>query len=187
MIRLTGFCLLILSLFALAACDNAQESASPSVHTSTAQNGDSTYTLLEGKLTFTLPAVMQDQSQSLNPPSTTKFIYSDATGMQSLIVLIDPPVNLSPADQAQGLVQFYQKKVPDMKVLLDKSITIDKTEMHRLDLFDDNPNRKVKVLSVFVLGNIDNQVVTFQLSMPANDMAQAQKQVQQIIDSIKLN
>lgn len=49
--------------------------------------------LLDGKLSFTLPAGMADQSGKLGTQANNMHVYSDATGQKAVIVIVGDSTN----------------------------------------------------------------------------------------------
>lgn len=77
LVKYVGIGLLVMGL---AACDNS-DSKAPTVGAAAESNASGqAISLLDGKLSFTLPAGMADQSGKLGTRANNMHVYSDATG-----------------------------------------------------------------------------------------------------------
>lgn len=90
LVKYVGIGLLVMGL---AACDNNDTNA-PAAGTSTESNATGQpVSLLDGKLTFSLPADMTDQSGKLGTQANNMHVYSDATGQKAVIVIVGDNTN----------------------------------------------------------------------------------------------
>lgn len=90
LVKYVGIGLLVMGL---AACDNNDTNA-PAEGTSTESNATGQpVSLLDGKLTFSLPADMTDQSGKLGTQANNMHVYSDATGQKAVIVIVGDNTN----------------------------------------------------------------------------------------------
>ena len=81
LVKYVGIGLLVMGL---AACDNS-DSKAPTVGAAAESNASGqAISLLDGKLSFTLPAGMADQSGKLGTQANNMHVYSDATGQKAI-------------------------------------------------------------------------------------------------------
>lgn len=90
--KLMGIGLLVLGL---AACDSAtKDTNAPAGSAAASVPTGQQVSLLDGKLTFTLPNGLADQSDKLTNQPTNVHIYADSTNQRAVIVIV--------ADKAAG-------------------------------------------------------------------------------------
>ena len=89
LVKYVGIGLLVMGL---AACDNS-DSKAPTVGAAAEQCQRRAISLLDGKLSFTLPAGMADQSGKLGTRANNMHVYSDATGQKAVIVIVGDSTN----------------------------------------------------------------------------------------------
>lgn len=86
LVKYVGIGLLVMGL---AACDNSDTKA-PAEGTAAESNATGLpVSLLDGKLSFSLPADMTDQSGKLGTQANNMHVYSDATGQKAVIVIVE--------------------------------------------------------------------------------------------------
>jgi hypothetical protein len=85
LVKYVGIGLLVVGL---AACDNS-DTKTPAQGASAESNATGQpVSLLDGKLSFSLPADMTDQSGKLGTQANNMHVYSDATGQKAVIVIV---------------------------------------------------------------------------------------------------
>ena len=73
--------------------------------------------LLDGKLSFTLPAGMADQSGKLGTQANNMHVYSDATGQKAVIVIVGDSTNEDLAVLAKRLEDQQRSRDPQLQVV----------------------------------------------------------------------
>jgi hypothetical protein len=84
LVKYVGIGLLVVGL---AACDNSDTKTPARARPRNNATGQPV-SLLDGKLSFSLPADMTDQSGKLGTQANNMHVYSDATGQKAVIVIV---------------------------------------------------------------------------------------------------
>ncbi|MFQ1035648.1 DcrB family lipoprotein [Citrobacter koseri] len=179
LVKYVGIGLLVMGL---AACDNNDTNA-PAEGTSTESNATGQpVSLLDGKLTFSLPADMTDQSGKLGTQANNMHVYSDATGQKAVIVIVGDNTNEDLAVLAKRLEDQQRSRDPQLQVVTNKSIEL---KGHTLQQLDSIISAKGQTAySSVLLGKVDNQLLTLQITLPADDQQKAQTAAENIINTL---
>jgi hypothetical protein len=181
LVKYVGICLLVMGL---AACDNS-DSKAPATGT-TAENDASgqAVNLLDGKLSFSLPAGMTDQSGKLGTQANNMHVYSDITGQKAMIIIVGDSTNEDLSVLAQRLEEQQRSRDPQLQVVTNKSIEI---KGHKLQQLDSIISAKGQTAwSSVLFSNVDNKLVTLQITLPADNQQQAQTAAENIINTINI-
>lgn len=183
LLKYAGISLLVVGL---AACDGKSDkpAADSGVQTSEAAKTGQTVSLMDGKLSFTLPADVTDKTGKLGTQSNNMHVYANESGQLAVIVIEGDENSDSLADLAKRMEEQQRLRLPDLKVLADKEITVNGQQMHQLDTLTSVNNQPV--LSSLVLGRADGKLITLQISQPGDKPEAAQAQAQTIIDSLRV-
>ncbi len=118
LVKYVGIGLLVMGL---AACDNS-DSKAPTVGAAAESNATGqAVSLLDGKLSFTLPAGMADQSGKLGTQANNMHVYSDATGQKAVIVIVGDSTNEDLAVLAKRLEDQQRSRDPQLQVVSNKT------------------------------------------------------------------
>ncbi|WOI98819.1 DcrB family lipoprotein [Citrobacter koseri] len=179
LVKYVGIGLLVMGL---AACDNNDTNA-PAEGTSTESNATGQpVSLLDGKLTFSLPADMTDQSGKLGTQANNMHVYSDATGQKAVIVIVGNNTNEDLAVLAKRLEDQQRSRDPQLQVVTNKAIEL---KGHTLQQLDSIISAKGQTAySSVLLGKVDNQLLTLQITLPADDQQKAQTAAENIINTL---
>ncbi|SQI34565.1 Domain of uncharacterised function (DUF1795) [Leminorella richardii] len=185
LIKTMGLCLFAVSL---TACDGNKDTP-----TAPAENGSSAAQpgasggqtqVLGGKVSFTVPDGLQDQSGKSPSQTTNMAIFADNAAQKMLIVISSS----MPADSLDNLITRMeaQQKMRDSELTLLKKAPIEVSgqTLQRLDTLvriDGNKN-----YSSTLLGQVGEQLLTIQLTYPAEQQADAEKAVEAFITSLKI-
>lgn len=90
LVKYVGIGLLVMGL---AACDNSDTKAPAEGAAAESSATGQPVSLLDGKLSFSLPADMTDQSGKLGTRANNMHVYSDATGQKAVIVIVGDNTN----------------------------------------------------------------------------------------------
>ena len=155
LVKYVGIGLLVMGL---AACDNNDTNA-PAEGTSTESNATGQpVSLLDGKLTFSLPADMTDQSGKLGTQANNMHVYSDATGQKAVIVIVGDNTNEDLAVLAKRLEDQQRSRDPQLQVVTNKAIEL---KGHTLQQLDSIISAKGQIAySSVLLGKVNNQLLT---------------------------
>ncbi|MBB1202094.1 DUF1795 domain-containing protein [Enterobacteriaceae bacterium 89] len=181
MVKYAGIGLLVMGL---AACDNS-DSKAPAQGASAAQSSAQPVSLLDGKLSFSLPADMTDQSGKLGTQANNMHVYSDATGQKAVIVIAGDSTSEDLGVLAQRLEEQQRARDPQLQVVTNKSIEL---KGHTLQQLDSIISAKGQTAySSVLLGKVDNKLLTLQITLPAEDQQKAQSEAESIINTIVIN
>lgn len=182
LVKYVGIGLLVVGL---AACDNSDTQTSAQAASAESSANGQPISLLEGKLTFSLPADMTDQSGKLGTQANNMHVYSDASGQKAMIVIVGDNTNEELSVLAKRLEDQQRSRDPQLQVVTNKSIEI---KGHTLQQLDSIISAKGQTAySSVVLGKIDNQLLTLQVTLPADNQQEAQTTAENIINTIAFN
>ncbi|MCT4704961.1 DcrB family lipoprotein [Enterobacteriaceae bacterium H11S18] len=181
LVKYVGIGLLVLGL---AACDN-NDSKTPAEGAAAESNASGQpISLLEGKLSFALPADMTDQSGKLGTQTNNMHVYSDATGQKAVIVIMG---DSSPDDLAaltKRLEDQQRGRDPQLQVVTNKSIEVKGHTLQQLDTVISAKGQTA--YSSVILGKVDEKLLTMQITLPADDQQKAQSAAENIINTITI-
>ena len=182
LVKYVGIGLLVAGL---AACDNSDTKSAAQAAPAESSASGQPISLLEGKLTFSLPADMTDQSGKLGTQANNMHVYSDASGQKAMIVIVGDNTSEDLSVLAKRLEDQQRSRDPQLQVVTNKSIEI---KGHTLQQLDSIISAKGQTAySSVVLGKIDNQLLTLQVTLPADNQQEAQTTAENIINTIAIN
>lgn len=182
MVKYVGIGLLVMGL---AACDNSDSKAPAQGASAESSTAAQPISLLDGKLSFSLPAGMTDQSGKLGTQANNMHVYSDATGQKAVIVIVGDNTTEDLGVLAQRLEEQQRSRDPQLQVVTNKSIDL---KGHTLQQLDSVISAKGQTAySSVVLGKVDNQLLTLQITLPADDQQKAQSEAESIINTLVIN
>lgn len=179
LVKYVGISLLVVGL---AACDN-NDSKTP-VNSAAAESNASgqPVTLLDGKLSFSLPADMTDQSGKLGTQSNNMHVYSDASGQKAVIVIVGDNTQEELATLTKRLEDQQRSRDPQLQVVTNKEIEIKGQTLQQLDSIISAKGQTA--WSTVVLGKVDGKLLTLQITLPADNQQQAQSAAENIINTL---
>lgn len=182
--KMMGMAVLIAGL---AACDGkttdapAADKGAPAASATAATVPVS---LLEGKVTFSLPQGMSDQSGKLGTQANNMHVYADSTGQKAVIVILGDNT-IESLDVLAGRLQDQQKaRDTNLQVVTNKSIQVNGQTLQQLDTVITSAGQKA--YSSIVLGKVDSHLLTLQITLPADNQQQAQTDAETIINTLKI-
>ena len=182
--KMMGMAVLIAGL---AACDGkttdapAADKGAPAASATAATVPVS---LLDGKVTFSLPQGMSDQSGKLGTQANNMHVYADSTGQKAVIVILGDNTTES-LDVLAGRLQDQQKaRDTNLQVVTNKSIQVNGQTLQQLDTVITSAGQKA--YSSIVLGKVDSHLLTMQITLPADNQQQAQTDAETIINTLKI-
>lgn len=179
LVKYVGIGLLVMGL---AACDNKDSNAPASAGASQSEASGQPISLLDGKLSFSLPADMTDQSGKVGTQANNMHVYSDATGQKAVIVIVGEKSQESLEVLAKRLEDQQRARDPQLQVVTNKAIEVKSQKLQQLDTVISAKGQTA--YSSVVLGNVDNQLLTLQITLPADNQQQAQSTAENIINTI---
>lgn len=180
--KLMGISLLVLGL---AACDGeSKDSKAPAGDAAASAPSGQQVSLLEGKLAFTLPEGMADQSGKLGSQANNMHVYADSTGQRAVIVIVGDktPDNLEVL--TKRLEEQQRSRDANLQVITNKAIEVNGVPLRQLDTIITSGGQKA--YSSIVLGSVDGKLLTVQITLPADNQQQAQSQAEGIINTLKI-
>lgn len=180
---LTRLCSISLLALAMTACDGnttTDTTSKSTIESSVEQN----ISLLNGKLSFTLPAGLTDQSDKLVNASSNKYIYADSKLEHSVIVILESPSGESLSVLAQRMEEQQKTNDANLQVISNKAVTSHGQNLQRIDTIQTRNGNKVYV--AVVLGQVADHMLTMQITVPADNQQQAQTMVDTLVNTLKL-
>ena len=176
LVKYVGIGLLVMGL---AACDDKDTNATAQGSVAESNATGNPVNLLDGKLSFSLPADMTDQSGT---QANNMHVWSDATGQKAVIVIMgdDPKEDL--AVLAKRLEDQQRSRDPQLQVVTNKAIELKGHKMQQLDSIISAKGQTA--YSSVILGNVGNQLLTIQVTLPADDQQNAQTTAENIINTL---
>lgn len=183
LLKYAGVSLLVVGL---AACDGKTDkpAADSSSQTSETAKTGQTVSLMDGKLSFTLPANVTDKTGKLGTQSNNMHVYADESGQLAIIVIEGDENHDSLVDLAKRMEEQQRLRLPDLKILTDKEITVNGQQMHQLDTLASANNQPV--LSTLVLSKVDGKLITLQISQQGDKPEAAQAEADKIVNSLRV-
>lgn len=138
--------------------------------------------LIHGKLAFTLPRGLTDQSGRLKNRFHDMYIYSDHTGQRALTILVgdrDPDDHATLPDRFEAQQRFRDA---NLQVVANETITVNGVSLHRFDTIWDNQGRHN--YSCILTGLLDGQSLVIRVRLPAGEDQQAQGQAQSEVNDL---
>lgn len=179
LVKYVGIGLLVVGL---AACDNSDTKTPVQGAAAESNATGQPVELMEGKLSFALPADMTDQSGKLGTQANNMHVYSDATGQKAVIVIVGDDSNEDLAVLAKRLEDQQRSRDPQLQVVTNKSIELKGRTLQQLDSIISAKGQTA--YSSVVLGKVDGKLLTLQITLPAEDQQKAQTTAENIINTI---
>ena len=182
--KMMGMAVLIAGL---AACDGkttdapAADKGAPAASATAATVPVS---LLEGKVTFSLPQGMSDQSGKLGTQANNMHVYADSTGQKAVIVILGDNTTESLETLTARLQDQQKARDTNLQVVTNKSIQVNGQTMQQYDSVITSAGQKA--YSSIVLGKVDSHLLTLQITLPADNQQQAQADAEAIINTLKV-
>ncbi|MBJ3815659.1 DcrB family protein [Shimwellia pseudoproteus] len=179
LVKYIGISLLV---FGLAACDNSDSTSATQGNAAQSNAAGQNISLLDGKLAFSLPAGMVDQSGKLGTQTNNMHVYSDATGQKAVIVIVgdasDEPLNVL----ADRLQEQQRNRDPQLQVVTNKAIQVNGHDLQQLDSIISAKGQTA--WSSVIIGKVDGKLLTMQITLPADDQQKAQSTAESIINTL---
>lgn len=181
LVKYVGMGLLVLGL---AACDNSDSKAPAEGAAAESNASGQPVSLLEGKVSFSLPAEMTDQSGKLGTQANNMHVYSDATGQKAVIVIMGDNTPDDLAALSKRLEDQQRARDPQLQVVANKSVEI---KGHTLQQLDTVISAKGQTAwSSVILSKVDGKLLTMQITLPADNQQQAQSAAENIINTLTI-
>jgi len=183
LVKIVGMTVL---LAGLAACDgnSSDKAATDKAPAASASTATTPVSLLEGKVTFSLPQGMSDQSGKLGTQANNMHVYADSTGQKAVIVILGDNTTES-LDVLTARLQDQQKaRDTNLQVVTNKSIQVNGQTLQQYDSVITSAGQKA--YSSIVLAKVDSHLLTLQITLPADNQQQAQTDAEAIINTLKI-
>lgn len=180
LVKYVGIGLLVMGL---AACDN-NDSKTPAQNAAESSAASQPVTLMDGKLSFSLPADMTDQSGKLGTQANNMHVYSDATGQKAVIVIVGDSTNEDLGVLSKRLEEQQRSRDPQLQVVTNKSIEVKGHTLQQLDTIISAKGQTA--YSSVLLGKVGDKLLTLQVTLPADNQSQAQTEAENIINTLDI-
>ncbi|WP_338560107.1 DcrB family lipoprotein [Erwinia sp. E_sp_B04_7] len=181
LLKYAGIGLLVVGL---AACDGKDDKAAADDNGTSSSQSSQNVTLMDGKLSFALPAGMSDQSGKLGTQANNMHVYADASGQKAIIVIEGDSTTEGLDVLAKRLEQQQRNRDPQLQVVTNKSVDLNGQPAQQLDSVISAKNQSS--WSSVVLAKVDGKLLTMQITLPADNQQQSQTDAESIIKTIKL-
>src|SRR5471030_763004 len=183
LVKFAGMTILIIGL---AACDGKTTDKAAADKGAPAASATSTVpvSLLDGKVTFSLPQGMSDQSGKLGSQANNMHVYADSTGQKAVIVILGDNTAESLVVLTARLQDQQKTRDTNLQVVTNKSIQVNGQTLQQYDSVISSAGQKA--YSSIVLGKVDNHLLTLQITLPADNQQQAQTDAEAIISTLKV-
>ncbi|QHM73422.1 DcrB family lipoprotein [Mixta intestinalis] len=182
--QLTKYLGIGLLVVGLAACDQQSDKAAADDNGTSASTSVQTVTLMDGKLSFNLPAGMSDKSGKVGTQANNMHVYADESGQRAIIVIEGDDTDEGLDVLSQRLERQQRNRDPQLQVVTNKAITLKGQPAQQLDTVISANNQSA--WSSVVLAKAEKKLVTLQITLPADNQQQAQTAAENIINSITL-
>ncbi len=180
--KLMGISLLALGL---AACDgDTKDTKAASDGAAASAPAGQQVSLLDGKLAFTLPVGMADQSGKLGNQANNMHVYADSTGQRAVIVILGDKTADSLETLAKRLENTQRARDANLQVITNKALDVNGVPLRQLDSIITSGGEKA--YSSVLIGSLNNNMLTIQVTLPADNQQQAQAEAEDIISTLKL-
>lgn len=179
--KMMGMAVLIAGL---AACDGKSTDAPDANKAAAATATTAPVSLLDGKVTFSLPQGMSDQSGKLGTQANNMHVYADSTGQKAVIVILGDNTTESLEVLTARLQDQQKARDTNLQVVTNKSIQVNGQTMQQYDSVITSAGQKA--YSSIVLGKVDSHLLTLQITLPADNQQQAQADAEAIINTLKV-
>ncbi|ARZ02639.1 DcrB family lipoprotein [Yersinia ruckeri] len=140
--------------------------------------------LLDGNIALVLPAEFSDQSDKISNPASNKHVYATNNGEKAVVIILNDKNTEKLDVLAQRLIEQQKTRDANLQIVTNKSIEIDAKPLQQLDSIITSGGQKA--YSSVVMGNVGNNSMTLQITLPAENQQQAQTEAESIISSLKL-
>ncbi|CAL10350.1 putative lipoprotein [Yersinia enterocolitica (type O:5) str. YE53/03] len=140
--------------------------------------------LLEGKVAFSLPADLSDQSGKMGSQANNMHVYANKTGDKAVIVILGDDTNEALNVLTDRLAEQQRARDANLQVVTNKAIKVDGHPFQQLDSIITSGGQKA--YSSVLMGQVDNHLMTIQITLPADNQQQAQTEAESIISTLKL-
>ena len=182
LLKYAGVSLLVVGL---AACDGKSDTAAADKNASSqASQSSQTASLMDGKLSFALPAGMSDKSGKLGTQANNMHVYADESGQKAIIVIEGDSSNDTLEDLSKRMIEQQRSRAPQLQVVTNKEITVNDQQLQQLDTVISANNQTV--WSSLVMGKVDGKLLTMQISLPGDDQQAAQTEAGNILKTLQL-
>ncbi|CNC27237.1 DcrB family lipoprotein [Yersinia intermedia] len=171
--KITKFLAVGLLVAGLSACDGNSNS-----------NVGQPVSLLEGKVAFSLPADLSDQSGKMGNQANNMHVYANKTGDKAVIVILGDSTNEALEVLTTRLADQQRARDANLQVVTNKAVKIDGQPFQQLDSIITSGGQKA--YSSVLMGKVDNHLMTIQITLPADNQQQAQTEAESIISTLKL-
>ncbi|MEA9389868.1 DcrB family lipoprotein [Acerihabitans sp. TG2] len=174
-----GISLLIIGL---AACDNKNDAATPVDNGAAQTQSENKVSLLDGKLVFTLPSDMSDQSGKVGTQANNMHVYADNSGHKAIIVILGDSTTVGLDVLAQRLEEQQRARDPDLQVVTNKAVIVNGQTLQQFDSIVSSGGKPA--YSSVIFAKMADHLLTMQITLPADNQQKAQSAAEAILNTI---
>ena len=181
LLKYAGIGLLVVGL---AACDGKDDKAAADDNGVSSSQSSQNVTLMDGKLSFTLPAGMSDQTGKMGTQANNMHVYADASGQKALIVIVGDATTESLDVLAKRMEDQQRSRDAQLQVVTNKSLELKGQPAQQLDTVISAKGQSA--WSSVLLAKVDGKLLTLQITLPAENQQQSQTEAENIINTVVL-
>lgn len=111
-------------------------------------------------------------------------VYANKTGDKAVIVILGDDTNEALNVLTDRLTEQQRARDANLQVVTNKAIKVDGHPFQQLDSIITSGGQKA--YSSVLMGQVDNHLMTIQITLPADNQQQAQTEAESIISTLKL-
>jgi hypothetical protein len=174
-----GISLLVIGL---TACDNKNDATTPVNNGAAPAQSENKINLLDGKLSFTLPSDMSDQSGKVGTQANNMHVYADKNGHKAVIVILGDNTAVGLDVLAQRLEEQQRARDPDLQVVTNKAVIVNGQTLQQFDSIVSSGGKPA--YSSVVFAKVASHLLTMQITLPADNQQKAQSGAEAILNTI---
>jgi len=111
-------------------------------------------------------------------------VYADSTGQRAVIVILGDKTADSLETLAKRLENTQRARDANLQVITNKALDVNGVPLRQLDSIITSGGEKA--YSSVLIGSLNNNMLTIQVTLPADNQQQAQTEAEGIISTLKL-
>ncbi|ACR67286.1 DUF1795 domain-containing protein [Edwardsiella ictaluri] len=184
LVKLIGVGLLVTGL---AACDGSStaETNAPVQGANATQPSvpeGAKVSLLDGKIGFTLPAGLSDQTSKLGSQTNNMSVYANKTGQQAVIVILAPMPQDNLNALSTRLIDQQKSRDASLQLLSSESVKLGGKEVEKVVSMQQANGHAI--YSSIILAQVGDQLMTMQISLPGDNRQEAANIANGVLDTL---
>ncbi|AIJ08255.1 MULTISPECIES: DcrB family lipoprotein [Edwardsiella] len=184
LVKLIGVGLLVTGL---AACDGSStaETNAPAQGASATQPSvpaGAKVSLLDGKIGFTLPAGLSDQTSKLGSQTNNMSVYANKTGQQAVIVILAPMPQDNLNTLSTRLIDQQKSRDASLQLVSSESVKLGGKAVEKVVSMQQANGHAI--YSSIILAQVGDQLMTMQISLPGDNRQEAANIANGVLDTL---